>query len=408
MLAFAISTDLRGSTRVIHAAGGRPLAAFDYDPFGDAFAATDTPLAQRISHRYAGQIREPDSGLYDFGARRYDAALARFVSPDPAQQTPSVYAYCANDPINHRDRGGRSFDLIIYFAQERKFRGYLAGNGAYVGVELPELPPDDWIDYAPNPHGGAGARRSYGMWQSLNEYARRVGLGYATRPENLQPRAGRGGGRGRPGNTYNNVGRAELWNTIVSFLKRSPRQLVFEQLPAWVKPLAQAPSVAPDAATIANALDAHVMVRHSAPPITFAEATASEVGSGATLPLPARRPVDGAHSIGPVRHVHATGRDRQRPYPPRLPTSISAEVIVIDDGPEPLDSSGIDALLQASALASEVGESVQVPASAFHAAAIPNAPPVTYAPSNTTSMTQGPSSPEEDLADMPDLEDPPG
>jgi RHS repeat-associated protein len=128
----AVSQDQRGSIRAGWAAGkaggGRtkraaaaaPVAvSFDYLPFG----ALDTgnsrladPLAQRIRRRYTGQEWEEETGLYNYHARLYDPALARFLSPDPAGQGASPYAYVGGDPISFVDPTGRGktpFDIHI-------------------------------------------------------------------------------------------------------------------------------------------------------------------------------------------------------------------------------------------------------------------------------------------------------
>ena len=50
--------------------------------------------------------------LYDFGARSYDPAIARFTGVDPLAEKYyhlSPYAYCANNPANYVDPDGRSY-----------------------------------------------------------------------------------------------------------------------------------------------------------------------------------------------------------------------------------------------------------------------------------------------------------
>ena len=45
-------------------------------------------------------------GLYDFGARFYDPAIARWLTQDPLRQFLSPYLYCANSPVNFFDPTG--------------------------------------------------------------------------------------------------------------------------------------------------------------------------------------------------------------------------------------------------------------------------------------------------------------
>ena len=46
-----------------------------------------------------------DSGLYDFGARQYDADLGKFISSDPAEDS-HPYAYVDNNPLDYIDPDG--------------------------------------------------------------------------------------------------------------------------------------------------------------------------------------------------------------------------------------------------------------------------------------------------------------
>jgi RHS repeat-associated protein len=67
-------------------------------------------------HTYNGKEHDKSLGLnwHDYGARRYDAALGRWMSTDPyaeKYETLSPYTYVSNNPINAIDPDGR---LIIY------------------------------------------------------------------------------------------------------------------------------------------------------------------------------------------------------------------------------------------------------------------------------------------------------
>ena len=61
-------------------------------------------------YQFSTKRLEPASGLLDFGARWYDPAIGRFISPDPAGFTdgPNLYPYVANDPVNMIDPVGLS------------------------------------------------------------------------------------------------------------------------------------------------------------------------------------------------------------------------------------------------------------------------------------------------------------
>ena len=49
--------------------------------------------------------RPPTSGLYDAGARYYDASTGRFLSEDPVTSI-NPFPYAANDPVNSVDQNG--------------------------------------------------------------------------------------------------------------------------------------------------------------------------------------------------------------------------------------------------------------------------------------------------------------
>jgi RHS repeat-associated protein len=113
----AVSTDHRSSTRAVWT-GAKVAMQLDYLAFG----ATDTansrleaPIAERVRQRYTGQEWEEETGLYACHARLYDPGLGRFLSPDPARETASPYAYVGNDPIDFTDPTGATFDISRIF-----------------------------------------------------------------------------------------------------------------------------------------------------------------------------------------------------------------------------------------------------------------------------------------------------
>ena len=78
-------------------------------------------------YRYNGKELNEDLGLYDYGARWYNPAIARFTSIDRfaakySFQTP--YAYAANDPIKYIDVNGDSIWI------SHRGANYLYQNGA--------------------------------------------------------------------------------------------------------------------------------------------------------------------------------------------------------------------------------------------------------------------------------------
>ncbi len=71
--------DERGTTRVLTDATGEVVARFAYDPFG---LPTGAPLAGKHLPCFTGRRWYAAIGLYYFGARWYDPALGRFLTPD--------------------------------------------------------------------------------------------------------------------------------------------------------------------------------------------------------------------------------------------------------------------------------------------------------------------------------------
>jgi RHS repeat-associated protein len=55
---------------------------------------------------YEGKQWDATLGLYDFGARLYDPAVLRFVTPDSARQLASPYVFASNNPLNMVDPSG--------------------------------------------------------------------------------------------------------------------------------------------------------------------------------------------------------------------------------------------------------------------------------------------------------------
>jgi RHS repeat-associated protein len=104
-------TDHQGNNRVVANASGAIVQKNHYYPFGMAFA--ETPIAEQGKQPYKYNSKELDmmNGLnqYDYSARYYDPAIARFTTIDPKAEkyySISPYAYCGNNPVNRIDPNG--------------------------------------------------------------------------------------------------------------------------------------------------------------------------------------------------------------------------------------------------------------------------------------------------------------
>ncbi|MBI4208932.1 MAG: RHS repeat-associated core domain-containing protein [Deltaproteobacteria bacterium] len=125
---FFYLTDHLGSTRVVTDGSGSEQARYAYYPFGQI---RGSDLSQHATfNTYTNQKFDAEINLYYYGARYYDAQLARFISPDPAGDGLNLYAYVANNPLRYIDPTGEK----IYF----NFAAAPDGSGT-------QQPFDEWV-----------------------------------------------------------------------------------------------------------------------------------------------------------------------------------------------------------------------------------------------------------------------
>ncbi len=135
--------DHLGSVNVITDIAGTRVQLNEYDPWG---SVSRTEGTIDPTHRFTGQKLDPESGLYYYGGRYYDAETGRFVSADPFVQTPldpqnlNRYSYVVNNPQNYIDPDG-------YFHRHKKKGGFfnsifgkifrIVFNLAFIAAGLP-------------------------------------------------------------------------------------------------------------------------------------------------------------------------------------------------------------------------------------------------------------------------------
>lgn len=106
--------DHLGGVNVITKLDGTVFQRTEYDPWGKVTRNEPSDNSVDPSHRFTGQELDVETGLYYYGARYYDPALARFVSPDtivPEATNPQSlnrYSYVLNAPVNNIDPTGHS------------------------------------------------------------------------------------------------------------------------------------------------------------------------------------------------------------------------------------------------------------------------------------------------------------
>jgi RHS repeat-associated protein len=109
---------------------GRVVQRMDYYPFG-AQLCDGTKDGDYQPRRYNGKELDRMHGLntYDYGARQYDPALARWDRVDPLCEKYygiSPYTYCGNNPMNCIDLHGDSITMD-YKSMLAIYRGLKAG-----------------------------------------------------------------------------------------------------------------------------------------------------------------------------------------------------------------------------------------------------------------------------------------
>ena len=110
---YYIEKDHLGSIVNIYDANGTQHFSATYDVWGKQ---TITKNTIGITRGYTGHEHWNQFGLIDMNGRFYDPQIARFLSPDPYVQDPSVvqnynrYSYCMNNPLKYTDPSGRIWE----------------------------------------------------------------------------------------------------------------------------------------------------------------------------------------------------------------------------------------------------------------------------------------------------------
>jgi RHS repeat-associated protein len=124
-------TDHVGSIRKITNSAGAVVWDANYVAFGSQYnqSGSITEL-----HSFTGKELDPDTGLYYFNARWYDAELGRFVSEDPGNDpnNPNLYGYCSNNPLIFTDPTGKIYQQDAMWLNEMDLKydipNYLMDN----------------------------------------------------------------------------------------------------------------------------------------------------------------------------------------------------------------------------------------------------------------------------------------
>lgn len=137
---FACSDGNGNVTTLVAASTGAVSANYEYGPFGDIIRATG-PYAGANPFRFSTRCHDNVTGLLDYGARWYKPEWGRWLSRDPLGEldSPNLYRFVGNDPINSIDLGGKySWEV---------WRDVLLSPNTYVDIASD---PEYWDDVGQN------------------------------------------------------------------------------------------------------------------------------------------------------------------------------------------------------------------------------------------------------------------
>jgi RHS repeat-associated protein len=103
-----------GSVIALTDAGGKPAAAYAYDPWGNPLLTLPDSAGTKNKFRFTGEALDPGTQLYYLRARYYDASTGRFIGRDsfPGASTHplswNAYLYALSNPLRYTDPAGLS------------------------------------------------------------------------------------------------------------------------------------------------------------------------------------------------------------------------------------------------------------------------------------------------------------
>ena len=143
-------TDHQGNIRLVADASGTAEQVVHYYPYGLPFAESQNTHLQ--PYKYNSKELDMANNLYDYGARHYDAALARWNAVDAlAEKYASVspYSYCVSNPIMYIDPDGNSIHWVesktgtIYWDDNAISASTTKAGEKYLGQEGYEINEDN-------------------------------------------------------------------------------------------------------------------------------------------------------------------------------------------------------------------------------------------------------------------------
>jgi len=123
--------DHLGSVSVVSNHRGEPYERVEYLPFGEIWIEETDPATGYIPFRFTSKELDEETGLYYYGARYYEPATSRWMSPDPAGfglinpmdsdgelradysviEALNWYSYVSNNPVMYVDPSGMELKI---------------------------------------------------------------------------------------------------------------------------------------------------------------------------------------------------------------------------------------------------------------------------------------------------------
>ncbi len=128
-------SDHLGSTTYITDMDGKATQFVSYKPYGEALV-DEHATSFEMPWKFNGKEFDSETGLYYYGARYYEPALALWYGVDAlAEKYPSVggYVYCVGNPVRLVDVDGKWPGVTFLFQQAKLSLGI--GYGLYVGCQ---------------------------------------------------------------------------------------------------------------------------------------------------------------------------------------------------------------------------------------------------------------------------------
>ncbi len=136
---FYYHSDHLGSSNIITDAYGAVYQHLEYFPYGETWIEEGANSSKLPGYMFTGKELDPETGLYYYGARYYDAVLSRWISADPAlpEYLPTGTQLSSDEAVNVnslKGRGGvfRSHNLNMYQYAGLNPLKYTDPNGMWI------------------------------------------------------------------------------------------------------------------------------------------------------------------------------------------------------------------------------------------------------------------------------------